>query len=363
MTMIWRSIGFLAMGLLALSGVSCSGGGDGTKADSAATSRQGDATSLEGAGATFPEPLYTRWFQTYSQAHPGVQINYQAVGSGGGIKAIIDRTADFGASDAAMTPDEMKKVDVGVQLIPMTAGSIVLAYNLEGVNELKLSPEAYAGIFLGKVTKWNDPLIAKTNAGVQLPAGDINVVVRADSSGTTFVFTKHLSAVSPDFANTVGANKRVDWPVGTQSKGNDGVAASIKATQGSIGYMEYGYAQGSKLAMAKLQNKAGKFVEPTQASGRAALASAELPKDLIVWVSNPEGEDSYPIVTFTWIICYKTYANAQKVKLLKDALTYGLTEGQEFSGEMGYIPLPEAVVAKAKAALDNIQAAGAGGKE
>ena len=320
--------------------------------------RRPGATSvkLQGAGASFPAPLYIKWFKAYNTAHPEVQINYQSVGSGSGVKSVIDKTVDFGASDAAMTEDEIKQVDVGVQLLPMTAGSIVLAYNVEGLDGLQLSRDAYVGIFLGKITKWNDPAVAASNPGVKLPADDINVVVRADGSGTTFVFTKHLAAISPEFAGNPGVNKNPNWPVGTKSKGNEGVAASIHSTAGSIGYMEYGYAVGAKLKMAKLENKSGKFVEPTIESGKAALSSVEMPDDLLAWLPDPDGEGSYPIATYTWIMAYKQYADANKAAALKKVLTYCLTEGQSQSEALGYIPLPESVTAKVIAALDNIQA-------
>jgi ABC-type phosphate transport system substrate-binding protein len=201
---------------------------------------------LNGAGASFPAPLYLKWFKNYNAAHPQVQIDYQSVGSGSGVKDVIDKTVDFGASDAAMTPQEIAKVEGGVQLLPMTAGSIVLAYNVEGVESLRLSRAAYAAIFLGKITRWDDPAIAATNPGVKLPASEINVVVRADSSGTSFVFSKHLSAISAEFAKSPGANKMPNWPVGTRAKGNEGVAASLATTPGSIGYIEYGYAKNAE---------------------------------------------------------------------------------------------------------------------
>ncbi len=238
----------LCLPLLVLGAVSCNShsGSDGKS-----------LVKLQGAGASFPAPLYNKWFKAYHEAHPDVQIDYQSVGSGSGVKAVQDKTVDFGASDAAMTPEEIAKVDAGVQLLPMTAGSIVLAYNLEGVDELKLSREAYVGIFLGKVTKWNDPGIVSANPGAKLPDSNINVVVRADSSGTSFVFTKHLSAISEEFAKSPGTNKMPNWPVGTKSKGNEGVSAAISTTPGSIGYIEYGYAKGAKLKMAALAEQGG----------------------------------------------------------------------------------------------------------
>jgi phosphate transport system substrate-binding protein len=316
--------------------------------------KSSEVVKLQGAGASFPAPLYLKWFKTYSAAHPNVQVDYQSVGSGSGVKSFMDRTVDFGASDAAMKPEDMAKVERGVQLLPMTAGSIVLAYNLKDVPELKLSREAYSGIFAGKVTKWNDPVIAQANPGVKLPDAAINVIVRADSSGTTFVFTKHLSTINKDFAQSVGTNNMPNWPVGTRSKGNEGVTASILTTPGSIGYIEYGYAHNQNLTVATLQNKAGNFVAPTTASAIAALASAELPPDLIAWVSDPEAPDAYPIVTYTWMLLYKKYDNKEKLDALRGLLDYSLTDGQKESESLGYVPLPANVAAKVKAAADGI---------
>jgi phosphate transport system substrate-binding protein len=206
-----------------------------TSCGGAGTTKEASEVKLQGAGASFPAPLYSKWFKNYCGAHPNVQIDYQSVGSGSGVKNFIDKTVDFGASDAAMTPEEIGRADAGVQLLPMTAGNIVLTYNVPGVTDLKLSRAAYSGIFLGKVKKWNDPAITQSNPGVKLPDTPINVVVRADSSGTTFVFTQHLSAISKEFAASPGTNKMPAWPVGTRSKGNEGVTASIQTTPGSIG--------------------------------------------------------------------------------------------------------------------------------
>jgi len=326
---------------------SCSGG------------KAGPATvvKLQGVGASFPAPIYSKWFKTYSAAHRNVQIDYQSVGSGSGVKSFVDKTVDFGASDAAMKPEDIARVDTGVQLLPMTAGSIVLTYNLAGVDNLKLSRKAYSGIFLGKVTKWNDPLISATNPGVQLPDSPINVIVRADSSGTTFVFTKHLSAINEEFAKSPGTNNMPNWAVGTRSKGNEGVTASIKTTPGSLGYIEFGYAKSQNLPMAVLENKSGNYVAPTTESGQAALAATELPADLIAWQSDPEVKDAYPIVTYTWLLCYKQYSDKNKVDALKELLNYCLTDGQKDAEALGYIPLPPKVVETVKAAAQTISAA------
>jgi phosphate transport system substrate-binding protein len=313
------------------------------------------AQQLSGAGASFPAPLYQRWAVEYNKLHPNVQTNYQSVGSGAGVKQFTQGTVDFAASDAAMSDEEIEKVKQGVVMIPATAGSIVIAYNLPEVKDLKLSRDAYAGIFLGKITKWNDPAIAKDNPDVKLPDLPINVAFRSDGSGTTFVFTKHLSAISPDFADEVGTDKSVTWPAGAGGKGNEGVTALVKQTPGTIGYVEYGYAVNNGLSMASLQNKAGKFVKPTAESGAATLGHVEFPENLRIWPEDPAGDDDYPIATFTWLLLYKKYSDAAKLKALKEFITYGLTDGQKFSSELGYIPLPAAVVEKSKAALASVQ--------
>ncbi|MBV8772655.1 MAG: phosphate ABC transporter substrate-binding protein PstS [Deltaproteobacteria bacterium] len=314
-----------------------------------------DAVTLQGTGATFPAPLYERWFTEYNKEHPNVQINYQALGSGAGIKQFQRHLVDFGASDAAMTDAEMAPVKDGVVLLPMTAGAIVLAYNLPGLTgDLKLSREAYAGIFLGKVRNWNDPAIARVNPGVQLPDTNITVVSRSDGSGTTFVFTSHLSAISQEWKNGPGPGKSVSFPVGVAGKGNPGVAALIKQTPGAIGYVEYGYAVQAKMPMAVLENKSGKYVKADLNTGMNALSSVQLPGDLRAWVTDPEGFNSYPIVTYTWLLCYKKYQNSKTLDALKSIIKYGLTQGQSFSAELGYIPLPGKVVDADMKALNGI---------
>jgi len=314
----------------------------------------GGVVKLTGAGATFPMPIYSRWFQEYGKTNPNVQVDYQSVGSGSGVKAMIDGTVDFGASDGAMTKEEMDKVTRGVQVLPLTAGCIVLCYNVPELKDLKLSREAYSGIFLGKITKWNDVAIVKCNPGVSLPEKPINVVVRADSSGTSQVFTKHLSAINEEFKKSPGESKMPNWSVGTKSKGNEGVTASIKTTPYSIGYIEYGYALGAKLVMASLENKDGAYVSANSETTQAALASVEVPDDLIAWISDPAGKNSYPIVTYTWLLCYKKYDDKKKLEALKGLINNCVTEGQKISDQMGYIPLPAKVVEKIKTAMNNI---------
>ncbi len=325
------------------------------KTPNAAGDSGGNGVKLQGAGASFPAPLYTKWFKNFSGSRPDVQVDYQSVGSGSGVKSVIDKTVDFGASDAAMSDEEMARVQGGVQLLPMTAGSIVIAYNLPEVKDLKLSRKTYPAIFLGKIKNWNDPEIAKANPGVKLPDKPINVVVRADSSGTSFAFSTHLSAISPDFKKTVGVNKMPNWPVGTKSKGNEGVTASLMTTPGSIGYIEYGYAKSQNVPFAQLENKAGKYVSATTASGQAALASTVLPENLIAWNGDPTGDDAYPIVTYTWQIFYKKY-EPKKFAAVQDLIKYQLGDGQKDSESLGYIPLPQSVVAKAPGPTSNITA-------
>ena len=313
-----------------------------------------DNVTLQGTGATFPAPLYQKWFAEYNKLHPEVQINYQALGSGAGVKQFQQGLVNFGASDAAMTDDEIKAVKDGVVLLPMTAGSIVLTYNLPDMAELKLSRDAYVGIFLGKIKQWDDPVIAKANPGKTLPGTPITVVTRSDGSGTTFVFTTHLSAISPEWKAGPGAGKSVNFPSSVAGKGNPGVTALIKQTPGAIGYVEYGYAKQTGMPMAVLENKSGKYVKPDLASGKNALATAELPPDLRAWIPDPSGDAVYPIVTYTWLLCYKKYQDPKIAQTMKSLVDYGLGEGQKASVDLGYIPLPSNVVDKVKKAADQI---------
>jgi len=314
---------------------------------------------LTGSGASFPFPLYSAWFKNFSKTQKNANIDYQAKGSGAGILDFTNHTVDFAASDAAMTPEEIAKVQEGVVLLPMTAGEIVIAYNLPGNPKgLKLPRDVYPAIFLGKITNWNDARIQSANPDIKLPDLPITVVRRADSSGTTYVFTSHLNEISPDWKNGPGVGKTVNWPSSDKivaSPKNDGVTATIKQTPGAIGYIEYGYALGAKVLMADLQNKAGKYVHPSEESGKAALASAQLPENLIAWVLDPEGEESYPIATFTWMLFYQKNADPKKAEVLRKMVEYGLTEGQKQSAKMGYIPLPENVISAVRANVDKIQ--------
>ncbi|ELS05673.1 ABC-type phosphate transport system, periplasmic component [Xenococcus sp. PCC 7305] len=338
--------------LLALSvGLASCGGAPTTESNGA----EGKSVSLTGAGASFPAPLYQKWFFEYNKQNPNIQVTYQSVGSGAGVEQFTQQTVDFGASDVAMKDEEIAKVGRGTVLLPMTAGSVVLAYNLPGVEGLQLSRQAYVDILLGKITKWNDPAIAATNSGVSLPDADINVVFRSDGSGTTGVFTKHLSAVSPEWKDAVGEGKTVEWPIGVGAKGNEGVTAQILQTEGSIGYIEYGYAKQQDIATASLENRAGNYIAPSSESASQSLAAVTLPANLRAFISDPEGEDSYPIVTYTWILAYETYDDSDKLDAFKEVINWSLTDGQALSEELGYIPLPDNVVSKVQTALDSIQ--------
>ncbi|MHC5595286.1 MAG: phosphate ABC transporter substrate-binding protein PstS [Nostoc sp.] len=327
-----------------------------TTASSPAKLDLGGTIKLSGAGASFPAPLYDTWFTDLNKKYPNLQVDYASVGSGSGVEQFIKGTVDFGASDVAMKDEEIQKVpaDKGVILLPVTAGSIVLAYNLPDVPELKLSRAVYADILLGKITSWDDAQIAKANPGAKLPKDKIVVVYRSDGSGTTGVFTKHLSAISPEWKTKVGDGKTVNWPTGVGAKGNEGVTAQIQQTQGSIGYVEYGYAKQNSLKFADLENKAGKFVVASEESASKTLESVALPTNLRVFISDPEGADSYPIVTYTWILAYKKYANAAKAKAVEATIEYALTEGQKQASALGYVPLPANVITKVAAAADQI---------
>ncbi|WP_164928918.1 phosphate ABC transporter substrate-binding protein PstS [Gloeobacter violaceus] len=315
------------------------------------------AVTLSGAGATFPAPLYQRWFYDYGQANPNVKVSYQGVGSGAGIKQFQSKTVDFAASDVAMSDEEIAAVpaDRGVVLLPMTAGSVVLIYNVPGAPEnLKLSRAVYSDMFLGKIKNWNDPKIAALNPGVKLPDLAATVVRRADGSGTTGVFTRHLSAVSPEWKTKVGEGIAVKWPTGVGGKGNDGVTAQVQQNPGSIGYVEYGYATNNKLPYASLENKEGNYVLPTLENSAAALASVELPPNLRAFIADPPGKDSYPLVTYTWILAPKTMDTPEKATALKEVLKWCLTEGQKSSESLGYIELPKPVTERVLAAVEQI---------
>ncbi|MEN9228611.1 MAG: phosphate ABC transporter substrate-binding protein PstS [Gloeomargarita sp. GMQP_bins_44] len=314
--------------------------------------------SLVGLGASFPAPLYTNWAVGLAQKHNQIRVDYQSQGSGAGIENFIQQNVDFAASDIGLPEKDIPKIQRGVLMLPMTAGSIVVAYNVPGVPDgLKLTREAYVGIFSGQIRRWNDPKIAAANPGVNLPDQPITVVHRSDGSGTTAVFTKHLSAISPEWQRQFGEGTTIQWPktgnfVG--ARGNEGVTAQIQQTAGAIGYVEYGYAKTNELNTAALENKAGNFVQAGPETGAATLAAVELPENMLAFISDPEGENSYPIVTYTWQLHYRQQPDPDKAVALEVWIEYGLNEGQQVADSLGYIPLPKTVRERIAKAADVI---------
>jgi phosphate transport system substrate-binding protein len=306
------------------------------------------AETINAAGATFPAPIYQKWFGEYKTAHPEVQINYQPIGSGGGIRQLTEGTVDFGASDAPMTDEQLKALKVKALHFPTVMGAVVLSYNLPGVTApLKLTPEAVAGIYLGDIKKWTDPKIKSVNPGVNLPDKEIEVVHRSDGSGTSFVFTDYLSKVSPDWKTKVGANASVSWPVGLGGRGSDGVEGLIKQTPNSIGYVELIYAVNNKMAFADIKNAAGQFVTPSFSGvSAAAAASKEMPDDFRVSITNAPGAKSYPISTFTWLLIPSEIKDPAKKAAITGFLAWMLKDGQKDCEGLSYAQLPKGVVTK-----------------
>jgi phosphate transport system substrate-binding protein len=314
-------------------------------------------TTVNGAGATFPNPMYQKWFSEYHKAHPDIQFNYQSIGSGGGIRQVLAQTVDFGASDGPMTDEQLAQAKTKILHIPTVLGAVVPAYNVPGVStELKFTPEALAGIFLGKVTTWNDPTIAKANPGVNLPNQPIIVIHRSDGSGTTYIFTDYLSKVSSEWQNGPGKGTSVKWPVGLGGKGNEGVAGLIRQMQGGIGYIELIYAVQNKIDYGSVKNASGTFVKASLDSVTAAAASAKsMPADFRVSITNAPGKDAYPISSFTWLLIPEKTKEAAKGKILADFLAWMVEDGQKMTAELTYAPLPENVAAKVKGAIKQVQ--------
>jgi phosphate transport system substrate-binding protein len=316
------------------------------------------AQNINAAGATFPYPIYSKWFDEYHKLHPNVQINYQSIGSGGGIRQLLDKTVDFGASDGPMTDEQLQQAGFKVLHFPTVLGAAVPSYNIPGVTgELKFTPEAIAGIFLGKVTKWNDPAIAGANPGVKLPADDIVVIHRSDGSGTTYIWTDYLSKVSSEWQSKVGKNTSVNWPVGLGGKGNEGVAGLLKQTPDSIGYVELIYAIQNSLPYGTVKNSSGEFIKASLAGVSAAAAGAakSMPEDFRVSITNPPGKEAYPISSFTWLLIPAQIQDPAKKTAIKDFLTWMLTSGQQFCEPLAYAKLPKEVVAKEQKAIALIQ--------
>lgn len=335
--------------------------GSSTQAADGSTARSGSGADLTGAGATFPYPIYSQWFHEYAN-QKGIQINYQDVGSGGGIKQLQEQTVDFGASDAPMSDAELAGAKGGLVLhIPTVVGVVALAYNLPGVTQpLKLTGSLLADVFLGKVTKWNDTRIAALNPDVKLPASDILIVHRSEGSGTTFIFTDYLSSVSPAWKNGPGKGKEVQWPVGLGAKGSEGATGQIKQSPGAIGYTELAYAQQNKLQTALIQNAAGEFIAPSPESGSAAAAGAAAKfgptTDYRVSIVNATGKGAYPIASFTWLLVYQHMPDAAKARKLADFVKWALTDGEKEAAALAYAPLPTDLASRLAARVDSVAA-------
>ena len=314
-------------------------------------------TTLNGAGATFPYPMYSKWFSEYHKAHPDVQINYQSIGSGGGIRQVLAGTVDFGASDGPMSDEQLSQAKTKILHVPTVLGANVPAYNVPGVNaELKFTPEVLAGIFMGKISSWNDPAIAATNPGVNLPNQPIIVIHRSDGSGTTYIWTDYLSKVSPEWQSQVGKGTSVKWPVGLGGKGNEGVAGMIRQMQGSIGYIELIYAISNKISYGIVKNAAGAFVKASLESVTAAAGSVKsMPADFRVSITNAPGKDAYPISSFTWLLIPAQSKDAAKGKILADFLNWMVSDGQKMTAELAYAPLPESVASKVKLEIKQVR--------
>ena len=322
----------------------------------------GGTVTLQGAGATFPNPLYQKWLSEYGKLHANVRIDYQSIGSGGGIKQLKEQTVDFGASDAPMKDEDLKSAPGEIVHIPTVLGAVVVTYNLTGLNQpLRFSPETVADIFLGKITKWNDPKIAGDNPGVTLPTANITVVHRSDGSGTSAVFTDYLSKVSAEWKEKVGSGTSPSWPVGLGGKGNEGVTGQIKNTPNTLGYVELAYAAQNNLPVAQIKNASGNFIAPSIDSVTAAAAgsAANTPDDLRVSITNATGAQAYPISSYTYILVYKDQKNAAKGKVLVDFLWWGIHDGEAFATPLQYAPLPADIIKRAEAKINSITAGGA----
>ena len=326
-----------------------------TKTSSSAPASSGPMT-INGAGATFPNPIYSKWFDEYQKSHPDIRINYQSIGSGGGIKQLSAQTVFFGASDGPMTDAQLQSAPGAILHFPTVLGGVVPVYNVTGVTQpLRFNGAVLADIYLGKITKWNDAAIAALNPGVKLPTDDIAVVHRSDGSGTTYIWCDFLSKVSLDFKTKVGVATSVNWPAGVGAKGNEGVSGLVRQTPGAIGYVELIYALQNKMSYGSVQNKAGQFVTASLDSVTAAATGAPIPDDFRVSITNADGPTAYPIASFTWLLLYEHPKDAARGKAMVDFLKWALTDGQKFAPSLGYAPLPQPVVAKEMKALGKVQ--------
>jgi phosphate transport system substrate-binding protein len=312
-------------------------------------------TTLNGAGATFPYPIYSKWFSEYHNQHPEVQVNYQSIGSGGGIRQVQAGTVDFGATDGPMTDEQLQASKVKVLHVPTVLGAVVPAYNIPGVSgDVKFTPDILAGIFTGKINNWSDPAIAKVNPDVKFPNQNITVVHRSDGSGTTYIFTDYLSKISSDWQGTTGKGTSVKWPVGVGGKGNEGVAGMIRNLPGSVGYIELIYALQNKINYGSVKNSSGAFVKATLDSTTAAAAGVKMPADFRVSITNPPGKTAYPIASFTWLLIPTNPSDKNKGKMVKDLVLWALDNGEGMAAGLSFAPLPKEVADKAKAAVNSL---------
>ena len=351
-THIWLSAACVAVS------VACSGGSPSSSPGASGAPAATGGGQINGAGATFPNPIYSKWFFAYNKAHPDVRINYQSLGSGAGIRQLTARTVFFGASDQPMKDEQLAAAPGKILHFPTVLGAVVPIYNLAGISQpLKFTGPLLAGVVLGKVKKWNDPAIAKHNPGVALPNTDITFVHRSDGSGTTFVFADYLGKVSPEFKSTVGVDASLKWPVGVGGKGNEGVAGLVRQTPGSLGYVELVYAVQNKISVGTVQNDSGAFITPSVESVTAAAAgaAANMPADFRVSITNAPGADAYPVASFTWLLLYEDPEDKTQGRQMKEFLRWALTDGQKMAPELGYARLPQPVIDMELKALEQLK--------
>jgi phosphate transport system substrate-binding protein len=350
---------YIGVALAAVLLTACGGGNTQPVTANNGASNPSQGLTINGAGATFPYPIYSKWFSEYNKLHPDVRINYQSIGSGGGIQQIVNQTVFFGATDGPMNDEQLKSATGPILHFPTVLGAVVPVYNIPGITEeLKFTGAVLADIYLGKVKKWNDPAVAKLNPGVKLPATDITVVHRSDGSGTTYIFVDYLSKVSPQFKSEAGVGTSVKWPAGVGGKGNEGVSGLVTQTPGSIGYVELIYALQNKIPYGSVQNAAGEFVKASVDSvmKAAAAAATTMPADFRVSITNAQGPGVYPISSFTWLLLYADPKDKTSARAMVDFVKWALTDGQKYAADLGYAPLPSNVVMLEQAALEQIKA-------
>lgn len=342
---LWRAVATVAV--MAVSVAACGGG----------SGEDGGRIRVTGAGATFPNPIYSKWTAEYHRLHPNVEINYQSLGSGAGIRQLVNRTVFFGASDQPMRDEQLQSAPGSVLHFPTVIGSVVPIFNLPGISDLQFTGPVLADIAMGRITRWNDPALVKLNPGVQLPDTALTFVHRSDGSGTTFVWVDYLAKVSPEFKETVGVDTSVNWPTGVGAKGNEGVAGLVRQTPGALGYAEPAYANQTGIPFGSVQNAAGRFVKsaPESVTAAAAAAAENMPEDFRVSITNAPGDNAYPISSFTWLLLYEDPQEKEQARVMVDFIRWALTDGQQYAAELGYSPLPENVVQMEMKALERIR--------